>query len=89
MTAPYAIGTCTSCAKGPRRLDVETGACNACLTRHRNLVEFFRLAREDAGFKSYARRNLSQRTSETFDAIFVGKPRLGVGDDDRRVDRAR
>lgn len=83
MTAPEAIGRCTSCAKGPRRLDAETGACSACLTHHRNLVEFFRLVREDSDFKSYARRNLGRRTRETFDAMFGRKPRLVVGDDDR------
>lgn len=82
MKAPGAIGKCSSCAKGPRRLDPETGACNACLTRHRSLVGFFRLVREDPKFKSYARRNLSRRTKVAFDEMFGDEPELVVGDSD-------
>ncbi len=70
MTASATIGQCTSCREGPRVLDPDTSACSACLTRHRNLVEFFRQIRFDPNFKLYARRNLNPSKRETFDAMF-------------------
>lgn len=70
MTAPAPIDMCTSCAKGPRRIDPDTGACKPCLARHQNLVEFFRLVRTDPSFSSRARRDLHSSKRKTFDTMF-------------------
>lgn len=64
------IGSCTSCLRSPRLLDPDSGACAPCLTRDRQMVEFFRLARTVPAFRSYAKRSVSRRTRQAFAAMF-------------------